>query len=161
MKLLTEDIKPLEIKRQRCWHSDCPSELRSSHGIDCHHYGILVSDAVYFATQDVSKMLSTDLRGELFTRKRNKNIHTKVYPTVSVYLNLTGRLASTITSLNMKCCTYSWSNTFTTHLPSLITVGFLLCTKLHFTKNVRNVLHLSECTHGCFWSQNLGPFQRS
>jgi hypothetical protein len=32
------------------------NELQSSHGIDCHNYGILVSDAVQFVIQGVSKM---------------------------------------------------------------------------------------------------------
>jgi hypothetical protein len=52
-------------------------EVPSSHDNDCHHYGILVSDAVYFDIQSVSKMLGQtssvsslhDKEEKIFTEK--------------------------------------------------------------------------------------------
>jgi hypothetical protein len=79
------------------------------------------------------------------------------------FLSLIQRLYSKINTLTTQYFTYNRHNTFTVHVPSLITVELLvlLFIKSQFTTDTQNVLHLNHCTHGHVWSLTVAPFQRS
>jgi hypothetical protein len=62
---------------------------------------------------------------------------------------------------NYVVCNLNWYNTFTIHVPNLITIGFLLFIKSQFTINAQNVLHLNQLRPGHTWSWTTVPFQWS
>jgi hypothetical protein len=75
--------------------------------------------------------------------------------------SLTGKLHSTINTWSMQYFTYYWQNTFTIHIPNLITAAFLLFVRSQFTINAQNVQYLNQCMQGHIWSRTVTHFQMS
>jgi hypothetical protein len=61
------------------------------------------------------------------------------------------KLHLTICSFTLYYFTYLWLNTFTVKFPSFVTLQFLLFIKSQFTTVARNILHLTQSSHGHVW----------
>ena len=128
--------------------------------LDTHNYACFTTDSHLMHHYDTLYLKLLDKFHDRVSQIKMKNVHIKNISGNEWHLSWNERLQSTINTLTMQYFTHKWRCTFTLHVPSLITVEFLLFMNIQITKNAKSDLHLHQCTKGHVRSRSVAVFPR-